>query len=74
MIKQYVTLTRLGGNDTKIRDLERVLVDIKAADINDKRLLINQEDEDIEEEKRLRFMKKSVRNETTADDEDDFYD
>mmetsp|Transcript_7885 Transcript_7885/g.7817 ORF Transcript_7885/g.7817 Transcript_7885/m.7817 type:complete len:253 (+) Transcript_7885:688-1446(+) len=75
VIKQYVTLTQLGGNDTKIGDLERVLVDINAADINDKRLLINQEDEDIEEEKRLRFMKKSVRSGGAAgDDDDDFYD
>lgn len=76
VIKQYVTLIQLGGNDTKLKDLEKVLVDIDAADINDKRLLINQDDEDIEQDKRLRFIKKSVRGATSgvADDDDDFYD
>lgn len=75
VVKQYITLTQLGGNDTKINDLERVLVDLNAVDINDKRLLINQEDEDIGEEKRLRFVKKSIRRGGADDDDDeDFYD
>lgn len=74
VVKQFVTLTQLGGNDCKVGDIENVLVDIKAADVNDKRLLINQHDEDLEEDRKLRFVKKSVRNDTNGDDDDDFFD
>lgn len=77
VVKQYITLTQLGGNDTQMKDLERVLVDLGAVDINDKRLLINQLDEDLEELHRLRFAKKSLRgtaSRNNASDDDDFYD
>ncbi|KAK6454590.1 thioredoxin-like protein [Scheffersomyces xylosifermentans] len=78
VIKQYITLTQLGGNATKQEDIERVLVDIEAVDVNDKRLLINQQDEDLEQERKLRFMKKSLRGSSSRDDDDDddddFYD
>lgn len=81
--KQFITLTQLGGNDTRLKDLENVLIDIQAVDINDKRLTINQIDEDVEEEKKLRFMKKSIRggrknvygdDDDEDEDDDDFYD
>lgn len=72
VVKQYITLTQLGGNDTKQKDLERVLVEIGAVDENDKRLAVNQDDDDIKEERRLRFMKKSIRESNSSDD--DFYD
>jgi hypothetical protein len=72
VVKQYITLTQLGGNDCKIGDIENVLVDVEAVDINDKRLTINQEDEDLEEVRKLRFVKKSIRENDSEDD--DFYD
>ncbi|CCH40678.1 Phosducin-like protein 3 [Wickerhamomyces ciferrii] len=75
VVKQYITLTELGGNATTVRDLEKVLVDIKAVKDSDKRLLINQEDEDLEEAHRLRFAKKSIRGRVNDDDDDDdFFD
>ncbi|CAK7891209.1 phosducin-like protein 2 [[Candida] anglica] len=77
VIKQYVTLMQLGGNDAKLADLERVLVAVDAVKDSDKRLLSNQEDEDLEEERKMRFVKKSVRGRSNYyDDEedDDFYD
>jgi hypothetical protein len=74
--KQFITLTQLGGNDTKLKDLEQVLIDLEAVNVNDKRLLINQQDEDLQEERKLRFLKKSLRGSNDLDDEDDddFYD
>ncbi|KAG2734749.1 hypothetical protein G9P44_002755 [Scheffersomyces stipitis] len=77
VIKQYITLTQLGGNDAKLKDIERVLVDVDAVDVNDKRLDINQQDEDLEDERRMRFTKKSIRGRQefdNDDDDDDFYD
>lgn len=77
VVKQFITLTQLGGNDCKIADIENVLIDIKAVDINDKRLTINQLDEDLQQERKLRFVKKSIRddkNNDNNDDDDDFFD
>ncbi|KAG7662282.1 PLP2 [[Candida] subhashii] len=79
VIKQYITLTQLGGNATTVKDIEKVLVDVGAIDINDKRLLINQDDDDLQEERRLRFTKKSVRGKGDIgvgedDSDDDFFD
>lgn len=75
VVKQYITLTQLGGNATTLKDLEKVLIDIGAVKDSDKRLVINCEDEDLEEAHRLRFMKKSVRNTNDDDDDDDdFFD
>jgi hypothetical protein len=73
VVKQIITLTQLGGNATTLKDLEKVLVDISAVKDNDKRLVVNNEDEDLEEAHRLRFMKKSVRA-MDDDDDDDFFD
>ncbi|KAI5960108.1 PLP2 [Candida pseudojiufengensis] len=76
VLKQYITLTQLGGNSTTLKDLEKVLVDLGAINENDKRLVINDEDEDLQESRRLRFAKKSIRNndQDDDDDDDDFYD
>lgn len=71
VLKQYITLTQLGGNDTKIADLEKILVDIRAVEETDKRLTMNQLDDDLQELRRLRFAKKSIRED---DSDDDFYD
>lgn len=73
IVKQYVTLTELGGSDCKISDLEKVLVDIEAVGHADERLEINLLDEDLEEARRTRFVKKSIRG-RQDDDDDDFYD
>ncbi|OBA20569.1 thioredoxin-like protein [Metschnikowia bicuspidata var. bicuspidata NRRL YB-4993] len=74
IVKQYITLTQLGGNDCKISDLEKILVDIGALKASDERLEANRQDEDLEESRRLRFVKKVIRDTGTDDDEDyDFY-
>lgn len=74
VVKQYVTLMQLGGNDCQIDDIEKVLVSASAVDDTDKRLTMNQDaDEDIEEQRKLRFAKKSLRG-ARGDDDDDFYD
>ncbi|GBL48007.1 Proteolipid protein 2 [Candidozyma auris] len=76
--KQFVTLTQLGGSDCKSRDIEKVLVEVGAVKDADERLEINQNDEDLEESRRTRFVKKSVRGPGISnngdDDDDDFYD
>ncbi|EEQ38831.1 putative phosducin [Clavispora lusitaniae] len=77
IVKNYVTLTQLGGSDCKIADLEKVLVDIGAVKHSDERLEMNQQDEDLEEARRTRFVKKSLRGsklDHDDDDDDDFYD
>lgn len=75
IVKQYVTLTELGGSDCKITDLEKVLVDIDAVNHADERLEINQLDGDLEEARKTRFVKKSLRGRLDDDDDDDdFYD
>ncbi|CAK9439708.1 uncharacterized protein LODBEIA_P38080 [Lodderomyces beijingensis] len=76
VLKQYITLTQLGGNSTTIEDLERVLVDVGAVKDTDKRLVMNDDDEDAREARKLRFAKKSLRNDNDDDDhddDDDFY-
>lgn len=80
VLKQYITLTQLGGNATTLADLEKVLVDIEAVKDSDERLTINQQDEDLKEAHRLRFVKKSIRGSSLNnaddddDDDDDFFD
>ncbi|KAM9904332.1 hypothetical protein OXX80_008234 [Metschnikowia pulcherrima] len=75
IVKQYVTLTQLGGNDCKIRDIENILMEVNAVKASDERLEVNQQEEDLEETRRLRFVKKSIRDTGSASGEDfDFYD
>lgn len=69
--RQYVTLTQLGGNATSEGDLERVLVDIGAIQPGDRRLTMNQDDEEFAESgRKLKFASRQ-RNDS---DDDDFYD
>lgn len=76
VLRQYITLTQLGGNATTLKDLEKVLVDILAVKDSDKRLTINDQDDDLAESHRLRFMNKSIRATDDNDDDgdDDFFD
>ncbi|KAK6465016.1 thioredoxin-like protein [Scheffersomyces coipomensis] len=74
VVKQYITLTELGGNATKIDDIERVLVQNGAVKNNDKRLIINNEDEYESELRKTRFVKKSLRGSNRLGDDDDEYD
>lgn len=72
VLKQFITLIELGGNDTNIKDLEKLLVDYKMVDYLDKRLIVNQDDEDDPNlgSNRLKFMAKAIKD----DSDDDFYD
>ncbi|ODV87685.1 hypothetical protein CANARDRAFT_25921 [[Candida] arabinofermentans NRRL YB-2248] len=77
VVRQYITLTMLSGNQTTLTDLEKVLVDIDAVKHTDNRLVMNQQDDDLEEAHRLRFQKKAVRSnlyDNGDDDDDDFFD
>lgn len=85
VVKQFITLTQLGGNATTLKDIETALADLDVIGFHDKRLIINNEDEDedLKEAKKLRFAKKSIRDgrrrnsedyEDEDEDEDDFYD
>lgn len=73
IVKQFITLTQLGGSDCKSTDIENVLVDVGAVDVANERLEANQIEEDQEETRRLRFVKKSIRD-RDDDDDSDFYD
>lgn len=75
VVKNIVTLLELGGNDTTIKDFEKLIVDLGATTAEDKRLVINQED--YEDERKLKFAdKKTIRTgiTTNTDDDDDFFD
>ena len=78
VIKNIVTLLELGGNNTTIKDFEKLIVDCGAVSPEDKRLVLY--DEGYEDKKSLHFAdKKTIRtgyaSNTYADDEDDdFFD
>ena len=80
LVKQLVTLLMLNGNDTTLKDIEALLVDLHCLDGTDKRLIINQdEDEDLKESRKLRFQKKSLNSKSNLsededEDNDDFFD
>lgn len=75
VVKQFITLTHLGGNGTRLKDIEGVLVDLNIVDFSDRRLEVNEDgDNDLQEERKLRFVKKSVRGREEDDEDDDFYD
>ncbi|KAG7195026.1 uncharacterized protein KQ657_004139 [Scheffersomyces spartinae] len=78
--KQFITLAQLGGNGTTQKDLEQVLITVGAVADNDKRLIINQDDEDESDgdDRKIRFAnKKSIRStphNNNNDSDDDFFD
>lgn len=82
VLKQYVTLTQLGGNAASLKDLEKVLVNVGAVLDSDKRLVINSDEEEMERNSgSLRFVKKTIRGRAGGrasgsddDDNDDFFD
>lgn len=72
IVKQLVTLAAVGGLDCKAADIEKILVEVGAVQDTDERLLINQHEEDLEASRRMRFVKKSIRD--ASDDDDDDYE
>lgn len=50
VVKQIVTLDTIGGNSTSIKDMENLIVTVGAVPHTDRRLLINRDGEDDEEE------------------------
>ncbi|CDK28599.1 unnamed protein product [Kuraishia capsulata CBS 1993] len=74
LVQQYITLTQLGGSGATIKDIEKALVGAQAVKDDDKRLEINQQDEDLAESRMLRFAKKSIRSSAKDDEDDDFFD
>lgn len=72
VVKQYVTLTELGGNGTNLEDIENMLVSLGAVKASDRRLIQNADDEDRPVYSTIRS---STLNTRSADsDDDDFYD
>lgn len=87
VVKNMITLLELGGNDTKIEDLEKLMVRLGAVDDRDDRLIMNQDSEEAMESKRLNFSQKGIRSGINDkfnvgigasahddDDGDDFFD
>ncbi|CAN6648700.1 phosducin-like protein 2 [Trichomonascus vanleenenianus] len=70
VLKQYVTLSTIGGNSTNIKDLERLLVTIGAVPSTDPRLTVNQEEE--EGSRGIRSTIKSRHGGWDSDDDDKF--
>ncbi|VUG19957.1 PLP2 [Brettanomyces bruxellensis] len=67
VIKQYVTLLRLAGNQTKISNIEDILVEVKAIKDTDRRLVKNNEPHD----EHSNIGEHQLSNEV-GEDEDDF--
>ena len=74
LVLQYVTLTQLGGTDTKVVDLENVLVKVKAIDPSDKRLLANQDLDFTEDAPKVKTLSKSLRRGGLGEDSDEDFD
>ncbi|CCC68143.1 hypothetical protein NCAS_0B00590 [Naumovozyma castellii] len=87
VLKNMVTLLELGGNNTTVKDFEKLMVDMKAVDEKDNRLIINQDDDESREERHLKFASKGIRSGSKGlgtgsyldagegdDDDDDFFD
>ncbi|QLG71156.1 hypothetical protein HG535_0B01940 [Zygotorulaspora mrakii] len=82
VVKNMITLLELGGNDTKLKDFEELMVRVGAVSEKDERLIINQDDEDARESKRLNLAKGGIRSGISgkfnqgigAEDDDDFFD
>lgn len=79
LLKQLVTLLMLNGKDTKLKDIEALLVDTGCLGPKDRRLIINQDlDDEMKESHKLKFQNKSIKQTRSplSDDEsdDDFFD
>lgn len=85
VLKHIVTLLELGGNNTKLEDFEKLMVDIGSVDEKDSRLIMNFEDDYTKEEKAIRYGKTGIRSgiqgkfnlgigeDSDKDGEDDFF-
>ncbi|TID29776.1 hypothetical protein CANINC_001694 [Pichia inconspicua] len=80
LLKQYVTLLMLNGNDTSLKDLETLLVRLGCIDCKDKRLIINQQDDGdndgFVQPQKVRYQNKSlyISSSKESSDDDDFFD
>lgn len=83
VIKRLITLLELGGNDTTVKDFEELMLKVGALDEKDNRLLMNQDDEETREARKLNFAKKTIRSGINgkfnigtgaSTDDDDFFD
>lgn len=78
VVKQLVTLTALGGSDTNLADVERVLTEVGAVQPSDTRLIINANQDDdgepLSKSSRLKFTRKAIRDAGSNDSDDDFFD
>lgn len=74
IVKQFITLTQLGGNATTLEDLEKVLVDTSIVSPKDRRLLVNQDDSGEEDNGRGKSLRFASRRPVNESDDDDFYD
>lgn len=86
VVKNLITLLELGGNDTNLDDFEQFMVRVGAVDEKDNRLLMNQDDEETREARKLNFAGKTIRSGIQGkfnigtgaaaedEDEDDFFD
>lgn len=72
VVKQYVTLTELGGNSTNLEDIENMLLTVKAVKSTDRRLIQNADDADRHTYSTIRSSTLNVRSADSEDD--DFYD
>ncbi|SCV05883.1 LANO_0H17282g1_1 [Lachancea nothofagi CBS 11611] len=61
VLKNLVTLLELGGNDTTLSDLEKLMVKVGAVDQKDDRLVVNLDDEESREERFNRYSRKGIK-------------
>ncbi|CAI4809339.1 ADE_G0051040.mRNA.1.CDS.1 [Saccharomyces cerevisiae] len=62
VIKNMITLLELGGNNSKMEDFEDFMVKVGAVAEGDNRLIMNRDDEESREERKLHYgEKKSIR-------------
>lgn len=85
VIKKLITILELGGNDTTVSDFEALMIKVGALDEKDNRLLMNQDDEETRDARKLNFAKKTIRSGISGkfnigtgasrdEDDDDFFD
>lgn len=55
VLKNMITLLELGGNNTTIKEFEALMVRVGALKESDDRLIINQDDDESRDERKLRF-------------------
>ncbi|SCU82447.1 LADA_0C05358g1_1 [Lachancea dasiensis] len=83
VLKNLVTLLELGGNDSKLADLENLMVKLGAINEKDDRLLMNVDDEEVRNERAAQYSRKGIRTGITGkfnlgvgeeNEDEDFFD